>query len=229
MPVPHPVFARGEYVHVSVRDTGHGMDQEVRSHLFEPFFTTKEEGKGTGLGLATVYGIVKQSRGFIFVDSAPDKGTTFDLYFPRFTEQDTATAVTASSRPIRGAEQVLLVEDQDSVRELVCKALEGYGYKVIKAANGEEAIRLATVMTEPVDVLVTDVVMPRLTGPVVAERLRVHWPGLRVLFMSGYTERVKPVFLNSPGTLFIQKPFLPTELAEQLRRLLSAPSQPEDS
>jgi signal transduction histidine kinase/CheY-like chemotaxis protein len=223
MPVPNPVFTPGEYVHVAVRDTGHGMDQDVRSHLFEPFYTTKEEGKGTGLGLATVYGIIKQSSGFIFVDSASGKGTTFDLYFPRYVEQATAAAA-ALPRPRPGGERLLLVEDQHSVRELVCKALEGYGYQVFKAANGEEALRLAAVMPEPVDVLVTDVVMPRLTGPVVAERLRAHWPGLRVLFMSGYTERVKPVFLNSPGTLFIQKPFLPTELAAQLRRLLDEPS-----
>jgi CheY-like chemotaxis protein len=196
------------------------MDQEVRSHLFEPFFTTKEEGKGTGLGLATVYGIVKQSCGVIFVDSAPGEGTTFDLYFPRFVEQDNAVVASVSPQPMRGGERVLLVEDQESVRDLVCLALEGYGYHVFKAANGDEALRLAAVMPEPIDVLVTDVVMPRLTGPVVAERLRGRWPGLKVLFMSGYTERVKPVFLNLPGTLFIQKPFLPTELAAQLRRLL---------
>jgi PAS domain S-box-containing protein len=220
MSVSNPLFAPGDYVKLTVRDTGCGMDQEVRSHLFEPFFTNKEEGKGTGLGLATVYGIVKQSHGAIFVDSEPGKGATFDLYFPRFIEQDTAVAASVSARPMRGEEQVLLVEDQKAVRDLVCIALEGYGYRVIKAANGEEAIRLAAAMSKPVDVVVTDVVMPRLTGPVVAERLREQWPGLKVLFMSGYTERVKPVFLNLPGTLFIQKPFLPTELAAQLRRLL---------
>ncbi|MDH5624823.1 MAG: response regulator, partial [Nitrospira sp.] len=160
----------------------------------------------------------------IFVNSTPGEGATFDLYFPRFIEQDTAVAASVSSQPMRGDEQVLLVEDQKSVRDLVCIALEGYGYQVVKAANGEEALRLAAAMPKPVNVLVTDVVMPRLTGPVVAERLRDRWPGLKVLFMSGYTERVKPVFLNLPGTLFIQKPFLPTELAAQLRRLLDEPS-----
>lgn len=222
-PVSNPLFTPGDYVQLTVRDTGCGMDQEVRSHLFEPFFTTKEEGKGTGLGLATVYGIVKQSCGVIFVDSAPGEGTTFDLYFPRFVEQDNAVVASVSPKPMRGGERVLLVEDQESVRDLVCLALEGYGYHVFKAANGDEALRLAAVMPEPIDVLVTDVVMPRITGPVVAERLRGRWPGLKVLFMSGYTERVKPVFLNLPGTLFIQKPFLPTELATQLRRLLDEP------
>ena len=218
--VSNPLFTPGDYVQLTVRDTGYGMDQEVRSHLFEPFFTTKEEGKGTGLGLATVYGIVKQSRGVIFVDSVPSEGTTFDLYFPRFIEQDTAVTPSVDSRPMRGGERVLLVEDQQAVRDLVCLALEGYGYQVFKAANGDEALRLAAVMPEPIEVLVTDVVMPRLTGPVVAERLRERWPGLKVLFMSGYMERVKPVFLSVPGTMFIQKPFLPTELAAQLRSLL---------
>ena len=218
--VSNPLFTPGDYVQLTVRDNGCGMDQEVRSHLFEPFFTTKEEGKGTGLGLATVYGIVKQSRGVIFVDSVPGEGTTFDLYFPRFIEQDAAVTTSADSRPMRGGERVLLVEDQQAVRDLVGLALEGYGYRVFKAANGDEAFRLAAVMPEPVDVLVTDVVMPRLTGPVVAERLRERWPGLKVLFMSGYMERVKPVFLSVPGTMFIQKPFLPTELATQLRSLL---------
>jgi len=218
--VSNPLFTPGDYVQLTVRDTGFGMDQETRSHLFEPFFTTKEEGKGTGLGLATVYGIVKQSRGVIFVDSVPGEGTTFDLYFPRFIEQDTTVTASVASRPLRGGERVLLVEDQQAVRDLVGFALEGYGYQVFKAANGDEAFRLAAVMPEPVDVLVTDVVMPRLTGPVVAERLRERWPGLKVLFMSGYMERVKPVFLSVPGTMFIQKPFLPTELAAQLRSLL---------
>jgi len=218
--VSNPLFTPGDYVQLTVRDNGFGMDQEVRSHLFEPFFTTKEEGKGTGLGLATVYGIVKQSRGVIFVDSVPGEGTTFDLYFPRFIEQDAAVTTSAASKPMGGGERVLLVEDQQAVRDLVCLALEGYGYQVFKAANGDEAFRLAAVMPEPVDVLVTDVVMPRLTGPVVAERLRERWPGLKVLFMSGYMERVKPVFLSVPGTMFIQKPFLPTELAAQLRSLL---------
>ncbi|MDH5640290.1 MAG: PAS domain S-box protein [Nitrospira sp.] len=218
--VSNPLFTPGDYVQLTVRDNGCGMDQEVRSHLFEPFFTTKEEGKGTGLGLATVYGIVKQSRGVIFVDSVPGEGTAFDLYFPRFIEQDAAVTAAAASRPMRGGERVLLVEDQQAVRDLVALALEGYGYRVFKAANGDEAFRLVDVMPEPVDVLVTDVVMPRLTGPVVAERLRERWPGLKVLFMSGYMERVKPVFLSVPNTMFIQKPFLPTELAAQLRSLL---------
>jgi signal transduction histidine kinase len=223
-PVPHPVFVPGEYVHLTIRDTGHGMDETVRSRIFEPFFTTKEEGKGTGLGLATVYGIIKQSQGFIFVESAPGKGTTFDVYFPRFVGQHAAPVAAVSPHTTRGTERLLLVEDQESVRKLVGKALEGYGYQVSQAANGEEALRLAAAMPKPVDALVTDVVMPVMTGPAVAEQLRVQWPSLKVLFMSGFTEWGNAGFLNAPGTQFIQKPFRPDDLAVQLRRLLEEPS-----
>lgn len=223
-PVPHPVFVPGEYVHLSIRDTGIGMDEKIRAHVFEPFFTTKEEGKGTGLGLATVYGIIKQSRGFIFIESETGKGTTFDVYFPRFVGQEAPLAASVSPRTTRGTERLLLVEDQESVRKLVGKALEGYGYQVSQAANGEEALRLAAVMPKPVDALVTDVVMPVMTGPVVAERLRVQWPSLKVLFMSGFAEWGNSGFLNTPGTQFIQKPFRPDDLAVQLRHLLEEPS-----
>lgn len=223
-PVPHPVFVPGEYVQLSIRDTGHGMDEKIRAHAFEPFFTTKEEGKGTGLGLATVYGIIKQSRGFIFVESETGKGTTFDVYFPRFVGQEASPVASVSPRTTRGTERLLLVEDQESVRKLVGKALEGYGYQVSQAANGEEALRLAAGMPKPVDALVTDVVMPVMTGPVVAERLRVQWPSLKVLFMSGFTEWGHAGFLNAPGTQFIQKPFRPDDLAVQLRHLLEEPS-----
>ena len=223
-PVPHPVFVSGEYVHLSIRDTGCGMDEKIRAHIFEPFFTTKEVGKGTGLGLATVYGIIKQSRGFIFVESERGKGTTFDVYFPRFAGQEMTPMAAVSPQTTRGTERLLLVEDQDSVRKLVGKALEGYGYQVAQAANGEEALRLAAVMPNPVDALVTDVVMPVMTGPVVAERLRVQWPSLKVLFMSGFTEWGHAGFLNVPGTQFIQKPFRPDDLAVQLRHLLEEPS-----
>ena len=223
-PVPHPVFVPGEYVHLTIRDTGHGMDETIRARIFEPFFTTKEEGKGTGLGLATVYGIVKQSQGFIFVESEPGKGATFDVYFPRFVGQDATPVATASPHTTRGTERLLLVEDQESVRKLVGKALEGYGHQVAQAANGEEALKLAAGMPKPVDALVTDVVMPVMTGPAVAEQLRLQWPSLKVLFMSGFTEWGDAGFLNAPGTQFIQKPFRPDDLAVQLRQLLEDPS-----
>jgi nitrogen-specific signal transduction histidine kinase len=220
--VPHPVFAPGEYVHLAVRDSGSGMDQETLTHIFEPFFTTKQEGHGTGLGLATVYGIVKQSRGFIFVDSAQGQGATFNLYFPRMEPQAAATPAASATPSTTGSERVLVVEDQGSVRQLIVQALKSYGYDVFEAANGEDALRLAATLSEPVQALVTDVIMPQIAGPVIAERLRAYWPGLRVLFVSGYTERFKPTFLNLPSTLFIRKPFLPAELAAHLRNLLDA-------
>ncbi len=209
----------GDYVYVSVRDTGQGMSPETLSHLFEPFFTTKEVGQGTGLGLATVYGIVKQSQGYIFADSALDQGTTFHLYYPRVIA-DPAVNETPPVHRRKGSECVLVVEDQDSVRALIVQALKQDGYRVIEAANGEDALRVAASPPEPIQALVTDVIMPHMSGLIVAERLRVIWPGTRVLFMSGYIDPTKPAFLDEPGTAFIQKPFLPDDLARHLRNLL---------
>jgi two-component system cell cycle sensor histidine kinase/response regulator CckA len=209
----------GDFVHVSVRDTGRGMSPETLSHLFEPFFTTKEVGQGTGLGLATVYGIVKQSQGYIFTDSTPDQGTTFDLYYPRVIAAPTVTE-TPPIRHRKGSENLLVIEDQDSVRALIVQALKQDGYQVIEAANGEEALGVAASLSEPIQALVTDVIMPQMSGLVVAERLRHIWPGTKVLFMSGYVDLTKPAFLDGPGTAFIQKPFLPDELTRRLRDLL---------
>jgi two-component system, cell cycle sensor histidine kinase and response regulator CckA len=215
----HRMMPPGDYVHVSVHDTGHGMSPETLSHLFEPFFTTKEVGQGTGLGLATVYGIVKQSQGYIFADSTLDQGSTFHLYYPRVI----AAPAMAEIPPVRhrkGSERLLVIEDQDSVRALIVQALKQDGYHVVEAANGEEALQAAASLLEPIQALVTDVIMPQMSGLVVAERLRVIWPGIRVLFMSGYVDLTKPAFLDKPGTAFIQKPFLPDELARHLRDLL---------
>ncbi|HSL06283.1 MAG TPA: PAS domain S-box protein, partial [Nitrospiraceae bacterium] len=209
----------GDYVHVSVRDTGHGMSPETLSHLFEPFFTTKALGQGTGLGLATVYGIVKQSQGYIFTDSTLDQGTTFHLYYPRVIAASTVTEIPPVPRR-KGSESLLVIEDQDSVRALIVQALKQDGYRVLEAANGEEALGVAASLPEPIQALVTDVIMPQMSGLVVAERLRRIWPGTRVLFMSGYVDLTKPAFLDEPGTDFIQKPFLPDELARHLRDLL---------
>lgn len=223
MPVPHPSMLPGRYAHLSVRDSGEGMDRTTLSHIFEPFFTTKEEGKGTGLGLATVYGIVKQSQGFIFADSIPGEGATFDIYFPLAQAPPLAAAPPTSSRPHCGRETILLVEDQQAVRMLLMHALSDYGYTVLEASSGQEALRLVAAAKTPIHILLTDVVMPQMTGPALAERLRQQWPHLRVLFMSGYAEgTVLPTFLAEPGTGFIQKPFLPTELAQKLRELLDA-------
>ena len=222
-PVPHPAMLPGRYVHLSIRDSGEGMDRTTLSHIFEPFFTTKEEGKGTGLGLATVYGIVKQSQGFIFADSNPGDGATFDMYFPLAQAPSPAAAPATPSRPHCGHETILLVEDQTAVRMLLTQALSDYGYTLIEASSGQEALRLVAAAKTPIHILLTDVVMPQMTGPALAERLRQQWPSLRVLFMSGYAEgSVLPTFLAEPGTGFIQKPFLPTELAQKLRELLDS-------
>ena len=222
-PVPHPAMLPGRYVHLSIRDSGEGMDRTTLSHIFEPFFTTKEEGKGTGLGLATVYGIVKQSQGFIFAESNPGEGATFDMYFPLAQAPPLAAAPSAPSRPHCGRETILLVEDQQAVRMLLTHALSDYGYTLIEASSGQEALRLVAAAKTPIHILLTDVVMPQMTGPALAERLRQQWPHLRVLFMSGYAEgSVLPTFLAEPGTGFIQKPFLPTELAQKLRELLDS-------
>jgi len=220
-PVPHPTLLPGAYAHLSIRDSGEGMDRTTLSHIFEPFFTTKEDGKGTGLGLATVYGIVNQSQGFIFVDSTPGEGSIFDLYFPLVEAPALTTSAPLLSRPHGGQETILLVEDQQAVRLLLTQALSDYGYTLLEASSGQEALRLVAATQTPIHILLTDVVMPKMTGPTLAEHLRQRWPELRVLFMSGYAEgSVLPTFLAEPGTGFIQKPFLPTELAQKLRELL---------
>jgi len=218
-PDPHAIMPSGHYVKLSIRDTGQGMTPETMAHIFEPFFTTKELGKGTGLGLATVYGIVKQSQGYIFVESTPDQGTTFHLYYPRVA----AAPIVAETKPVvraRGSETLLVVEDQDSVRSLIVGVLMREGYRVIEAAKVEDALRVAASLPEPVQVLVTDIVMPQISGHVLAKRLRQVWPDLRVLFMSGHSDLVQPGPPDEPRTAYIQKPFLPKDLAERLRDFL---------
>jgi two-component system cell cycle sensor histidine kinase/response regulator CckA len=220
------MMPQGDYVHVSVHDTGHGMSPETLAHLFEPFFTTKEVGQGTGLGLATVYGIVKQSQGYVFTDSALDQGTTFHLYYPRVI----AAAAVAPTLPIghkKGSEHLLIVEDQDSVRALILQALKQDGYRVIEAASGEDALRKVSSLSEPIQALITDVIMPHMSGLVLAERLRVICPNIRVLFMSGYVDPSQSAFLDESTAAFIQKPFLPDDLARHLRNLLDKSIVPE--
>jgi two-component system, cell cycle sensor histidine kinase and response regulator CckA len=218
-PDRYQMMPQGDYVHVSVHDTGHGMSPDTLSHLFEPFFTTKEVGQGTGLGLATVYGIVKQSQGYIFTDSALDQGTTFHLYYPRVIAA-AAVAPTPLIGHKKGSEHLLIVEDQDSVRALIVHALKQDGYRVIEAASGEDALRKAALLSEPIQALITDVIMPHMSGLVLAERLRVACPNIRVLFMSGYIDPTQSTFLDEPTAAFIQKPFLPDDLARHLRNLL---------
>ena len=212
----------GQYVALVVRDTGHGMDEETQSHIFEPFFTTKEKGKGTGLGLSTVYGIVKQSGGYIEVESKPGRGATFKIYFPRvddLTEETGSETVAGDS--IRGRETVLLVEDEPGVRGLVNETLRLHGYTVLEARHGIEALLTGAKHVGPIHLLLTDVVMPQMSGPEVAEKLVAVRPEVKVLYMSGYPDH--PVFSKGgvdTERCFLQKPFTPSALAQKVREVL---------
>jgi two-component system cell cycle sensor histidine kinase/response regulator CckA len=216
-----PGLSPGPYVMLTVKDTGHGMDAETQSHLFEPFFTTKEIGKGTGLGLCTVYGIVKQAGGDVRFHSEPERGATFEIYLPR-TEQDREWEYTLRAAAYRGTETILLAEDEPQVRTLTARTLRAAGYVVLEASDGEEALRVAAA-ADRIDVLVTDLVMPRAGGEAVARQLVAERPGVKVLVVSGYPERgmVSP----HPGQSwrFLQKPYAPDALAIELRRLIDEP------
>ena len=213
--------APGAYVALIVSDTGIGMDAEMMSHIFDPFFTTKEAG--TGLGLATVYGIVKQSGGHITVSSEPGKGTTFTVYLPLVEEAgDAAARGDTNVQSVRGSETVLIVEDDEIVRQMLKRALQRYGYNALEATNGEEAVHLCQTMGKSPDLLVTDVVMPgRLNGKQLASRLSALCPGLKVMYISGYMD-VASVDEGSlePGAVFLQKPFTPATLAKKVREAL---------
>jgi CheY-like chemotaxis protein len=224
----HRFIQPGRYAVISVADTGHGMDKETQSRIFEPFFTTKEKGKGTGLGLSTVYGIVKQSNGYVFAQSEPGAGTTFYVYLPRV--EDAAEQLSpAQSQPNEagGCETVLLVEDEESVRELVRVTLTSRGYNVIEAENGECGLRVAEAFKEDIDILITDVMMPGIGGRELAKKLLLLRPGISVLYLSGYTEDavVTPGALG-PGTGFLQKPFTLQNLAKKVREVLRSRSAP---
>ncbi|MFL5341351.1 MAG: PAS domain S-box protein [Gemmataceae bacterium] len=210
----------GRYVRLVVSDTGCGMTDEVKAKIFEPFFTTKGVGKGTGLGLATVYGIVKTYRGHIDVRSEPGAGATFEILLPAAPGSAVRPPATGITVP-RGTEAVLLVEDEPDVREIIRAALQGQGYSVLEAAGGEEALRIASDHGGPLDLVVTDVVMPGLGGREVATALRHSRPGLKVLFVSGYTDdAVVRHGISEAADAFLQKPFTPATLAAKVRALL---------
>jgi two-component system cell cycle sensor histidine kinase/response regulator CckA len=218
----HHRLPPGHYVLLAVSDTGIGMDEATQKHLFEPFFTTKEVGKGTGLGLATVYGIVKQSGGYIWVYSEPDHGTTVRVYLPRVPgAAEPLPAAEPAPELRRGTETVLLVEDATPVRTLARKSLENCGYRVLDAADGRAALELSAHHAGGIDILVTDVVMPGMSGRELAERLAPLRPGMRVLYTSGYTDdaMVHQGVLRS-GVAFLQKPFVPESLARKVREVL---------
>ncbi len=223
----HPGSSAGAFVMLAITDSGTGMDEATKQRLFEPFFTTKELGKGTGLGLSTVHGIVKQSGGDISVYSELGIGTTFKVYLPRVLEPAVdSTRPRQSLGPPVGTETILLVEDDAAVRSLAARALRGGGYNVIDAGNGAEALQLAAAHSGPLDLLVTDVIMPGMSGKQLAERLLQQRPGLRVLYMSGYTDNaLEHHGVLAPGTMFIGKPFTGHDLARKVRNVIDA--QPE--
>jgi len=223
----HSGVAAGHYVMLAVSDTGSGMDPETRSHIFEPFFTTKERGKGTGLGLSIVYGIIKQHSGDIWVYSEPEKGTTFKIYLPQVAAGSASgVADAAASSRVFGDETVLLVEDEPGVRKLVRGILEQYGYSVLEAASGREALEMDAGHKGRIDLLLTDVVLPEMSGREVADALAVSRPGIKVLYLSGYTDHVViDRGVLAAGARFLQKPFTPEVLARKIREVLDDRSQ----
>ena len=223
----HSGVGPGNYVMLAVSDTGTGMDPETKSHIFEPFFTTKERGKGTGLGLSIVYGIIKQHGGDIWVYSEPEKGTTFKIYLPQVAAGSAAdVAEDAASSRMFGDETVLLVEDEPGVRKLVRGVLEQYGYSVLEAGSGREALEMEKGRQGRIDLLLTDVVLPEMSGRDVANALSVSRPGIKVLYLSGYTDHVViDRGVLAEGASFLQKPFTPEVLARKLREVLDDRSQ----
>lgn len=221
----HPQFVLpcGAYVHLSVSDTGMGIPEEVQSQIFEPFFSTKEFGRGTGLGLATVYGIVKQNDGYIFVESVLGQGTTFHIYLPRVESELTALpAPIASPAILSGNETVLVVEDEQAVRDLVVLTLRQRGYNVLEAWNGVEALRTAQEHTGEIHLLLTDAIMPEMGGKDLAERIRQVRPETRILMASGYSaDRFTGAQSFPPGMSFLAKPFTPRELLAKVREVLT--------
>lgn len=218
----HPIVREGRYVLLCVSDTGTGMSLETQAHIFEPFFTTKAQGKGTGLGLATVYGVVKQSGGFIWVYSESGRGTTFKIYFPRVDQPvDRFDATPPSSEAPRGTETILLTEDERDVREVAREFLESGGYTVIEARDGIEALGIVEKHDGAIDLLITDMVMPRMTGQELAARLKEQRPKLRMLYMSGYSERAAADSLRAePGVRLLAKPFSRSALLRMVDELL---------
>ncbi len=218
--------APGPYIHLSVSDTGTGMDEETMSRAFDPFFTTKQLGEGTGLGLATVHGIVTQSGGDMQVTSAVGEGTTFNLYLPaaEAAHQPTSKPTTQASP---GRETVLVVEDMEVVRSLVRKILERKGYEVVTANSGADALASVSALTRPVDLVLTDMVMPGMSGRDLCQELHVLYPELRVIYMSGHTQDAALHHEAETGQVdFLQKPFSVDTLVETVRQVLDRPTRP---
>jgi two-component system cell cycle sensor histidine kinase/response regulator CckA len=224
--VTHVPMTPGTYVMLAVSDTGEGMDAATRARVFEPFFTTKEQGKGSGLGLATVYGMVKQNNGYIWVYSEPGHGSSFKVYLPPTASLSAASASAPEPPVAPGWETVLLVEDEDAVRALAREVLRRHGYIVLEARHGVDALRVAERHTDVIHLLVTDVVMPHMSGRELSERLAAERPALKTLFMSGYTDHALLPEDLTPGAEFIQKPFTPDAFVRRVRRVLDAEPAP---
>lgn len=220
----HPGSRIGRYVMLAVSDTGTGMDAETQAHIFEPFFTTKERGKGTGLGLATVYGVVKQSGGYIWVDSKLGQGTSFEVYLLRVDEPVTTNQpIIAPLETSRGSEIILVAEDAEPLLKLARMFLQSNGYQVMTATNGAEAIEVAQNFNGPIDLLLTDVVMPGMNGRTLANKLAVMQPGIKVLYMSGYTDSaIADHGVLEAGTYLLRKPFTEDALTQKVREVLDA-------
>jgi len=218
----------GSYVVLSVSDTGHGMDEETQSHMFEPFFTTKEAEMGTGLGLSTVFGVVKQSKGRISVSSEPGRGTTLKIYLPSVPDRpEVEVARQAQPETLRGTETVLLVEDEQMVRRAVRDVLQRNGYRVLVASNAGEALLISEQHTGFIHLLLTDVVMPRMSGPDLVERLDPWHPEMKVLYVSGYTDNaIAEHGAHGPGVVLLQKPFSVESLLQKVRQVLAIPKVP---
>jgi PAS domain S-box-containing protein len=231
----HPPTEAGRYVMLAVRDTGMGMDAQTRAHIFEPFFSTKEVGKGTGLGLSTVYGIVKQSSGYIWVTSEPGEGTTFEIYLPRIpgasevASPSLHSSASSGTSLLRGSETILLVEDAAPLRTLISELLEGAGYRVLTAEGPLDAIQVAQGHKGPITLLITDVVMPDMSGQLLAERLTLLSPSLKVLYISGYADREATQSKSdilSAKAVFLQKPFSKDDILRRMREILDVPAAP---
>ena len=218
--LPYKVMPAADYVLIEVSDTGVGIPVAIREKIFEPFFTTKEVGKGTGLGLSTVYGIIKQTEGFIFVDSEVGKGTTFRIYLPRYAgvveKHDAAPKPVAD---LTGTGTILLVEDEPDVRSLNVRALKQRGYTVLAAENGLEAIEVFDAHKGAVDLVVSDVMMPEMDGPTLARELRTRNPLLKIIFVSGYAE---DALNNIPDTIFLSKPLSLKQLVTAVKETMAA-------
>ena len=221
----HITISPGNYVMLAVSDTGVGMDEQTLDQAFEPFFTTREKGRGTGLGLAMCYGIVKQHGGYIWAYSEPDQGSTFKIYLPYVDAQPEARPPEVAPRPTpRGSETILLVEDEPAVRTLAARVLREQGYVVIEAPQGDAALaQAAAYAAGAIDLLLTDVVMPGMSGKLLAEAIQRRFPGIRVLYISGYTDNaIAHHGRLEPGLAFLAKPFSPAALARKVREVLDA-------